>query len=103
MPNSKSRSKALLTNSAATSRPSKVKIASTLAITVGALRNTLPIPPPICTASLDSAAAASNAYSAANNHKNGERSCSRSSKRRNARIMAVLRQAANACLRRRWK
>lgn len=103
VPSSKSRNRALLTNSADTNKPSRVNDVRNLATTVGALRYTLPMLPPICTASLEATPKPSRAKKQANSQNSGERSCSRSSKRKNAVIMCMLRQAARACRRRRWK
>src|SRR5690606_22866277 len=87
VPCSKSRSSAALTKIGTISMPSRVNAVSHCATTIGALRYTLPMPPPSCTASLAAAPKPSSANSTARNHSSGERSCSRSSKRKNSRIM----------------
>src|SRR5690606_13690614 len=69
------------------SMPSSENMVSHCATTIGALRWTLPMPPPSWTASLAAAPKPSSANRTARNHNKGERSCSRSSKRKNSRIM----------------
>src|SRR5690606_12420266 len=74
-------------NTGVISMPSSVNSAMNWMTTNGALRWTLPMPPPSCTASLADAANPISANRPASNHSSGERSCSRSSKRKNSRIM----------------
>ena len=90
VPNSKSRSKALLTNTPIISMPNKVNMLMNCTITVGALRYTLPIAPPNCTASLDDAPKAIKPNRQDKSHNKGERNCSRSSKLKNSRIIRRL-------------
>src|SRR5688572_14918160 len=62
-----------------------------IAITVGALRSTLPIALPMVIASELVAPNAASPNRPATIHSNGARSCCRSSKRKNSRIIASLR------------
>src|SRR5690606_31811001 len=69
--------------------PSSVNTVIHCATTIGAFRYTLPMLPPIWTASLAAAPNPMSANSPARNHSSGDRSCSRSSKRKNSNIMCA--------------